>query len=133
LGITGFVARRDLHSFPTRRSSDLDAYTAGVNAFISSLNESSLPLEYKLIGYYPEKWSNLKTALFLKYMSYDLAGREQDFERTNARSYFGAEDYNLLFPKQLQGMDPIIPGKLIEMPQLQLNQPVDYDTIPFEP
>ena len=42
-----------------------DAYTAGVNAYISSLTESQLPIEYKLIGYAPEKWTNLKTALFL--------------------------------------------------------------------
>ena len=49
-----------------------DAYTAGVNAYIESLTESTLPLEYKLIGYKPEKWSNLKSALFLKYMSYFL-------------------------------------------------------------
>ena len=40
-----------------------DAYTSGVNAYISSLTESSMPLEYKLLGYKPEPWSNLKTAL----------------------------------------------------------------------
>ncbi|MEI2750384.1 MAG: penicillin acylase family protein [Ferruginibacter sp.] len=40
-----------------------DAYTAGVNAYIGSLTKSTLPLEYKLLGYEPEKWSNLKTAL----------------------------------------------------------------------
>src|SRR5258706_5719068 len=65
-----------------------DAYTAGVNGYIESLNESNLPLEYKLIGYKPEKWSNLKTALFLKYMSYDLAEHDDDFEMTNAKSFF---------------------------------------------
>ncbi len=27
-----------------------DAYTAGVNAYIESLTESSLPIEYKLTG-----------------------------------------------------------------------------------
>ena len=67
---------------------ECDAYTAGVNAYIESLNESNLPLEYKLIGYRPEKWSNLKTALFLKYMSYDLAGHDDDFEMTNAKIFF---------------------------------------------
>ena len=29
-------------------------YTAGVNAYIESLTDSKLPLEYKLLGYYPE-------------------------------------------------------------------------------
>ena len=43
---------------------EADAYTAGVNAYITKLKESELPIEYKLIGYKPELWSNLKTALF---------------------------------------------------------------------
>ena len=64
-----------------------DAYTEGVNAYIASLTESSLPLEYKLIGYKPEKWSNLKSALFLKNMSENLAGHDNDFEMTNAKNY----------------------------------------------
>ena len=53
---------------------ECDNYTAGVNAYIESLNDATLPLEYRLLNYYPEKWTNLKTALFLKYMSLDLAG-----------------------------------------------------------
>ncbi|MBK7374520.1 MAG: penicillin acylase family protein [Chitinophagaceae bacterium] len=86
-----------------------DAYTAGVNAYIETLTESSLPLEYKLIGYKPEKWSNLKTALFLKYMSYDLAARDDDFELTNVKSYFSADDFAKLFPSLQDSLDPIIP------------------------
>src|SRR5688500_3256743 len=31
-----------------------DAYTAGVNAYINSLNYTSLPIEYKLLDYKPE-------------------------------------------------------------------------------
>ena len=57
---------------------ECDAYTAGVNSYIESLTESNLPIEYKLLGYKPEKWSNLKIALFLKYMSWDLAAHEND-------------------------------------------------------
>ena len=45
---------------------ECDAYTAGVNAYIESMKESELPVEYKLLNYKPEKWTNLKTALFLK-------------------------------------------------------------------
>ncbi|RYG47880.1 MAG: penicillin acylase family protein, partial [Chitinophagaceae bacterium] len=111
---------------------ECDAYTAGVNAYISSLTESELPIEYKLIGYYPEKWTNLKTALFLKYMSYDLAAREQDFELTNTRSYFGAEKFKLLFPEKQDSLDPIIPGKIVDTPRIKLTQRVNYDTITFE-
>ncbi|MFT4024755.1 MAG: penicillin acylase family protein, partial [Flavihumibacter sp.] len=51
-----------------------EAYARGVNAWIAQLSESQLPVEYKLLGYYPEQWTPLKTALFLKFMSYDRRG-----------------------------------------------------------
>lgn len=86
-----------------------NAYTAGVNAYIRSLPASGLPLEYKLLGYEPELWTNLKSALFLKYMSYDLAGYEKDFEMTRARDFFSKEDFRLLFPEIADSADPVIP------------------------
>ncbi|MGC4104675.1 penicillin acylase family protein [Ferruginibacter sp.] len=88
---------------------ECDNYTAGVNAYIATLTASSLPLEYKLMGFKPEKWSNYKTALFLKMMSWDLAGHENDFEMTNARSFFKADDFAKLFPALQDSLDPIIP------------------------
>ena len=90
-----------------------DAYTAGVNAYIGNLTESELPIEYKLIGYKPEPWSNFRTALFLKYMSYDLAAHETDFEMTNAKQFFSPEDFNLLYPAIQDSLDPIIPAGTI--------------------
>jgi penicillin amidase len=107
-----------------------DAYTAGVNAYIEKLTESALPIEYKLLGYYPEKWSNLKTALFLKYMSYDLAAREKDFEMTTAKNFFSEPDFRKLFPAISDSLDPIVPkGTVFPAPSVKLHAPVDYDTI----
>src|SRR5687768_5703459 len=54
----------------------LDAHTVGVNAYIEKMTTSDLPIEYRLLDYAPDKWNNLKTALFLKYMSFDLTGFE---------------------------------------------------------
>ncbi len=110
------IALQEMEKDPVIKS-QCDAYTSGVNAFIETLTESSLPLEYKLIGYKPEKWSNLKTSLFLKYMSYDLAGGEDDFEMTNAKSFFNTEDFNKLFPALQDSLDPIIPKGTIFEPQ----------------
>lgn len=106
-----------------------DAYTAGVNAWIDDLSESTLPLEYKLMGYYPERWSNLKTALFLKLMAYDLAAREFDFENTNALTFFGREQYRKLFPSIQDSLDPIVPGDFHSLDSLAIVAPVNYDTI----
>lgn len=111
---------------------ECDAYTSGVNAYIETLTQSSLPLEYKLIGYYPEKWSNLKSALFLKYMSYDLAAHEEDFEMTNARSYFKPDVFSKLFPAHPDSLDPIIPkGTIYSTPSIDVKAPVNMDSINF--
>jgi len=88
---------------------ECDNYTEGVNAYIESLTENSLPVEYKLLGYQPEKWTNLKSALFLKYMALELAGYERDFEMTNARSIFSSADFDKIYPIIMDSLDPIVP------------------------
>lgn len=89
----------------------LDAYTAGINAHIASLTQSSLPLEFKLLGYKPEPWSNLKSALFVKLMSADLAGLgyARDIPFTNQRAVFTPQQMALLFPEVDDSLQPIIP------------------------
>lgn len=110
----------------------MDSYTSGVNAYIAGLPESKLPVEYKLLGYKPELWTNLKTALFLKYMSYDLAGHEDDFEYTNARTVFGWDDFEKLFPVSQDSLDPIVPkGTVYSQPGLTVTTPVDADSLYF--
>ena len=66
-------ALREIEKDPLSKKA-VSAYSAGVNAYINLLTESTLPVEYKLLGYKPENWSNLKVALFLKMMSKDLRG-----------------------------------------------------------
>ncbi len=110
-----------------------DAYTDGINAYILSLSEAELPIEYKLIGYEPELWSNFKTALFLKYMSYDLAARESDFEMTNAKSFFSKEDFDLLYPATQDSLDPIIPkGTVYTEPAIKPVAPASADSLYFK-
>jgi penicillin amidase len=89
----------------------LDAYTAGVNAYMATLTESSLPLEFKLLGYKPEAWSNLKSALFVKLMSADLAGMgyARDLPFTNEKAFFPLEEMKLLYPEVSDSSKPIIP------------------------
>ncbi len=110
--------------------SECDAYTTGVNAYIETLTESSLPMEYKLIGYKPEKWTNLKSMLFLKYMSYDLASHDDDFEMTNAKSYFSTDDFAKLFPSIQDSLDPIIPnGTIFEKQKVFPVSPANVDSV----
>ncbi|MDE3211774.1 MAG: penicillin acylase family protein, partial [Bacteroidota bacterium] len=112
---------------------ECNSYTAGVNAYIASLKESTLPIEYKLLGYYPEKWTNLKSALFLKYMSLDLAGAENDFEYTNAKSVFSAADFDKLYPIMMDSVDPILPrGTVFPPPAIKLKVPATADSLYFD-
>ncbi len=132
MGYAAELSLKEMEKNATTKAS-CDAYTAGVNAYISTLSESQLPIEYKLIGYQPEPWTNLKTALFLKYMSYDLAAHEDDFEMTNAKSYFSKEDFDLLYPLKQDSLDPIIPkGTIFQSPKVIVKQPAEVDSLYFK-
>ena len=112
---------------------ECDNYTAGVNAYIKSLNESTLPIEYKLLGYKPEKWTNLKSALFMKYMALELAGYEKDFEMTNAKSVFSSADFNKIYPIVMDSLDPIVPkDSVFPKPAIHLKIPASADSLYYD-
>ncbi|RYY15949.1 MAG: penicillin acylase family protein, partial [Chitinophagaceae bacterium] len=89
----------------------VNSYTAGVNAWVSNLTESELPIEYKLLNYKPEKWSNLKTALFVKQLTKTLAGYGygNDFQYTSLLSVFTDDEIKILFPYAPDSLSSIIP------------------------
>ncbi len=87
----------------------LDAYTAGVNAYIATLSPSEYPFEYKLLEYAPEPWTNLKTAILLKRMAWNLTGRTYDFENSNTLAEVGWDTYKSYFPMTADSVSPIIP------------------------
>ncbi|MFZ9386879.1 MAG: penicillin acylase family protein [Chitinophagaceae bacterium] len=87
-----------------------DAYTNGVNAYIGSLSESEIPVEYKLLNSKPEKWSNLRTALLSRMMAKNLSsGTENDLANTNARSIFMPDELKILYPQVPDSLIPIVP------------------------
>ena len=108
----------------------IDAYTAGVNAYIRSLKESQLPIEYKLLNYKPEPWTNLKSALFIKQMTETLAGAADDLPFTNAKSFFSDEELKVLFPQVPDSLSPIVPkGTVFPTPSIIPKKPADADSI----
>ncbi len=111
----------------------MDAYTAGVNAYISSLSSVSLPIEYKLLDYAPELWTNFKTALFVKEMTRTLAGSADDLSLTKVRDFFGDETVQLLFPQMEDSLSPIIPsGTPFAPPSIPLQTPSTADSLYFK-
>ncbi len=124
-------ALKQIEAEPSTKAA-ADSYTAGVNAYINSLDPSSLPLEYKLLGYEPEPWSNKKGALFLMQMSKTLAGWDRDLESTNARSVFSAREMEKLFPVAHDSLVPIVPkGTVFDMPEKMPAPPDDADSVYF--
>ena len=106
-----------------------DAYTAGVNAYINTLTESSLPVEYKLLGFKPEPWSNLKIALFLKQMSKTLAGYDDDLEYTLSKPNLSFDDLMQLNKQVPDSLEPIIPkGTIFDPPGITPIQPANADS-----
>ena len=108
-----------------------DAYTAGVNSYINSLSASNLPVEYKLLDFRPEPWSNLKIALFFKVMSSDLAGQEyaKDISFSNEKSLFSKEQMDLLYPQISDSSKPIIPvGTIFDPPAMHPQLPANVDS-----
>ncbi|GHN02919.1 beta-lactam antibiotic acylase [Cytophagales bacterium WSM2-2] len=86
----------------------IEQYAKGINAYIESLNYERLPLEYKLLDYWPEPWTTLKSGLLLKYMAKTLNIAEKDFEMTNALKFFGKDVIELLYPDNEHVGDPIV-------------------------
>ncbi|MFT3935350.1 MAG: penicillin acylase family protein [Chitinophagaceae bacterium] len=130
----GYAAEKSLTMLEADTATHLmcNAYTAGVNAYINSLNTGQLPLEYKLLGYQPEAWTNLKTVLFIKYMAYDLAGGESDFEFTAAKNALSKIDYEMLAPVRQDSLDPIIPiGTVFDKPGVTVQAPASADSLYF--
>lgn len=109
-----------------------DAYTAGVNAYIEQLSPSQLPIEYKLLGYEPEPWTNLKSALFLKMMSKTLAGWDRDIELTNERTVFSHDLINQLYPQVPDSLVPIVPkGTVFTSQGFTPVKPANADSLYF--
>lgn len=99
---------KEMQTDPTTREI-LNAYTAGVNAWISQLSPANYPIEYKLLGYAPEPWTPLKCALLLKQMTSTLASGADDLLMTNVLRKYGAAVTADLFPNYPDREDPIIP------------------------
>ncbi|MHA7878046.1 MAG: penicillin acylase family protein [Bacteroidota bacterium] len=87
----------------------VQAYVAGVNAYIHSLSYKDFPLEYKLLDYQPEPWTPLKIALMMVQMIDDLCGGDKSIENTNTLHLLGKEKFDFLFPSYFEKAEPVIP------------------------
>ncbi len=108
----------------------IQAYTDGVNAYISQLKYIDYPIEYKLLNYKPEEWTPFKNVILLKYMADDLSGSDYDLQNTNFVQLFGKARFDFLFPDVPDGIDPIIPYDVKwNFDPLEVNTPEEFSIL----
>ena len=76
----------------------MNAYVAGVNAYISSLDPPDYPIEFKLLGYKPEPWSVQKSLAEGALIAWGLMGDLYDLEYNLLVQKLGAAQAQELFP-----------------------------------
>ncbi|WP_052864648.1 penicillin acylase family protein [Streptomyces niger] len=81
----------------------LDAYSAGVNAYLEDHEGSALSLEYAALGlqndYKPGKWKPADSVAWLKAMAWDLRGNmKEEIDRSLMTSRFSQKQIAELYP-----------------------------------
>lgn len=107
-------ARKNLVRVTEQGSKELDivqAYVRGVNAYIEQLAEKDYPLEFKLLGYAPEPYTEMHVMRILQYMTFDLTFRTDDAQYAALYDKLGNESYTNLFPEHARMFVPIIPER----------------------
>jgi penicillin amidase len=102
------VAEQEYTLMDTDTKALLDAYAAGVNAYIGSRSAADLSLEYSLLAlnglsnYHPEPWTPAHSLAWAKAMAWDLSGNlDGEIERAILIQKLGlekAQDYMPLYP-----------------------------------
>ena len=92
------VAARELSLLREDTRANLTAYADGVNKFLEQHGDS-LPLEFVILGYRPERWSLLDSLVVAKLQAYDAANNlDQELLRAGLASRFGTGVLATLMP-----------------------------------
>ncbi len=69
----GRAARSAWEHLPAEARRDIEAYVAGVNAFIAGHHGRLLPPEFSLLRFEPEPWTGADVIVWVKMMAWDLS------------------------------------------------------------
>jgi penicillin amidase len=95
----GRAAKSAWASTPAWAKQQIEAYVAGVNAFISTHRRSRLPPEFSLLRFEPDPWSGVDVIVWVKMMAWDLSAN-YSFEllRHDLAGAVGVERMSQLMP-----------------------------------
>ena len=87
----------------------LNAFAEGVNQFIAN-NEHSLPPEFTILKYKPEKWEPFHSLNMIGYMAWDLKAGWSEIFLSTIRNTVDSIRYNQLLPDLLRVQPLVYPG-----------------------
>ena len=88
----------------------IDAFAAGVNAWIDQLGRGQLPFEYHLLGRRPARWQPVHSLYLIRRMGYTLTYFGPEFERLRAAKVVGVQAADALLPVRAPIQEPIAPS-----------------------
>lgn len=93
-------AERSVQAYSAGTIAVLEAYAAGVNAYVDqAVSAGTLPVEFTLLGYTPEPWTPVDSASIGKLMAYDLGGNfASEVYRYQVRDVVDEELFRELLP-----------------------------------
>jgi len=110
------VAQQEIDTSSPEDLAILNAYTEGVNAYLTNHSGTQISLEYgvlKLLNpdYKPEPWTPLHTMTWAKAMAWDLRGNmDAEIERAILLKSFTPEQVDELFPSYPASHPVIVPN-----------------------
>ena len=100
----GRAARAGWERMPAWAKQEVNAYVAGVNAFIGTHHGTQLPPEFTLLRFEPEPWDGADVNVWVKMLAWDLS-KNYTFEllRADIARTVGAEGIDELMPPYADG------------------------------
>ena len=106
----GRAAERIVAAATGDERQSLKAYAAGVNAYLDAMPPRDLPLEYRLLGRRPARWSPLRSVQVMMRMQHTLARNDVDLKHLHAAAAVGEAAADALFPLHSPIQEPIQPS-----------------------
>jgi penicillin amidase len=107
-----WAAERKLAALDTSSAGwrTMHAYAEGVNAWIGSMRDEDVPLEYHLLGLRPSRWQPVQSVHLLNRMAWILAHGELELRMRQVEALVGREAAAALFPRNSPIQEPIVPN-----------------------
>jgi penicillin amidase len=88
----------------------LEAYAAGVNAYLRGMSPAELPLEYRLLGRRPVPWNAVRSIQVMLRMQHTLTRNDVELDHWRAAALVGEAAADALFPRHAAIQEPVQPS-----------------------